>query len=152
MFVQSAAGEVHKHIDTLKFCINPVEQIPDLRRASEIDRIKIGSMLLLPHELDKFLPGFLVLIGDAYNETALRQACHHRLANSSCAPVDDCNFVFHGHSEFRWPKIHHIMLPPFTITVWPVINAAASLAKNTAAPTRSSGCPMRPNGIFCAWA
>src|SRR3972149_4588475 len=40
-----------------------------------------------------------------------------------------------------------IVRPPDTLNTWPVMNAASSLARKHTAPTTSSGCPSRPNGI-----
>ena len=38
-------------------------------------------------------------------------------------------------------------MPPLTWIVWPVIQAASSLARKTAAPAMSAGSPIRPAGI-----
>src|SRR5512133_1783254 len=40
-----------------------------------------------------------------------------------------------------------IVRPPDTLSTWPVMKAASSLAKNRMAPGRSSGWPMRPRGM-----
>jgi len=40
-----------------------------------------------------------------------------------------------------------IVAPPSTTIAWPVMNALAGEARNTAAPAISSGSPIRPSGV-----
>ena len=40
------------------------------------------------------------------------------------------------------------VLPPLTLMVWPVMNAASSLAKNATAAATSAGTPQRPAGTW----
>ncbi len=40
-----------------------------------------------------------------------------------------------------------IVMPPSATSVWPVMKAEASLARNTAAPARSCGVPQRFIGV-----
>ena len=53
----------------------------------------------------------------------------------------------------NWKLVdHHITTPPPTRIVWPVRNAAAGDARNTAAPATSSGVPHRASGVESATA
>src|SRR5699024_5416582 len=44
----------------------------------------------------------------------------------------------------------HIVNPPETLSTWPVIYLASSLAKKSTAPGKSLGTPIRPIGIALA--
>src|SRR5499426_1178399 len=48
------------------------------------------------------------------------------------------------------PRGHIIVYPPLTDSVWPVMNPAASEARNRTAPVTSSGFPMRRSGYALA--
>ena len=50
-------------------------------------------------------------------------------------------------SSCTTPRQPAIVRPPETLSTWPVMNAASSLAKKQIAPGRSAGAPMRPSGI-----
>ena len=69
------------------------------------------------------------------------------------------NRFFMGHSlrrgilslVFQNPN-YHMIDPPLTTIICPVTYEDQSLARNKTAPTRSSGWPTRPKGIFLALA
>ena len=62
--------------------------------------------------------------------------------NGFCVP---CLYVFEA--IFRETADHYTVIPPSTVSTWPVMKLAASLARNRTASATSCGSPSRPSGI-----